>query len=199
MKIKEKMFLFLIISLLISPNLSLAQNSDTTNSKRATIKEQLEAKKEEIKSSVAERRENVANKIQERAFNFVEKVKERLEAAINRLEVLAQRIESRITKMKEAGISTTEAEKLLKIAKDKINKAEENVSLISLTTDLPTTTSSTTSEILRSAFATSKSQIEQAKKDLKSAHAALVDVINSLKPGYNKLKAVSTDDSQIED
>jgi hypothetical protein len=199
---KNRLLLSLMaISLFALPNLSYAvlPNSDDTATKRETIQDKIEARKEavkqnvasrteEIKNNVAERRQNVASKMEERLIKFVSNVIERLNAAADRLDVLTQRINSRITKMEAKNIDVKEAKNLLVTAKAKIETAKASIALITLNTD-PSTSSgqaaSTTASTLKSAFGVTKLQIEKAKQDLKAAHAALVDVVNSLKPGKN--------------
>lgn len=192
---KNKLLLLFVISLLILPNVSFADNDSATSSRvreenrEQTIKDEIEAKKEALKNSVEERRQNVTDKIEERVLQFIQKIIERFDAATNRLIILSERIDSRISKMKVAGIEVTEAEKLLTEARLKIKTAETSVINISFEIDsLATTTASTTKETVKEKFEITKLQIEEAKENLKEAHAALVDVINSLKPGYNKLK-----------
>jgi exonuclease VII small subunit len=217
---KNKILLsFISISLLAAPAVSLAQSSnastkanaastttktETAKSKTPTIKDTINAQKENLQNSVTERRETVTNKIQERTSEFVKKIIERFNAAANRLDVLAQRIESRISKLKAANISTTEAEKLMVTAKNKIKSAKASITLIVLGEDTASTTASmasttttqqasSTIDAIREAFDVVTGQIQKAKDDLKAAQAALVDVVNSLKPGDNKLKnATST-------
>jgi hypothetical protein len=192
---KNKLSLFLIVvSLVALPNLSLA-NSETS----ANIKEKIENKKEEIKQKVASttnavknsiegRKQNATDKMKESVNKFVSKTIVRFSAAANRLEILAIRIDSRIAKIKARGIDESKAEKLLADAIIKIQTAKKSISLITSSANIDSTEASSTVKALKEAFSVTKVQIEKAKKDLSAAHAALIDVVNSLKPGDNKLR-----------
>lgn len=193
---KKKLLFFVLVSLLVMPSLSFAETSTSTSvkeknevkkekveQKRETIKDEIEAKKEALKNSIEERRQNALDKIKERVDKFVQNMTERFNAAIERLDTLASRIDSRIAKLKEAKIDATKAERLMATAKTKITVAKTSVSgLTGAISDTASTTASVKEE-----FKAIKDQIEKAKNDIKAAHAALVDVVNNLKPGQEKL------------
>src|SRR3989344_4298661 len=164
--------------------------------RREELKQNLEERREELKNEIEERKQNATDKITERVNQFVTKIIERFNTAANRLDILVIRIESRIEKIEARDIDTTEAKGLLVIAKEKIDTAKTSISLITLP-EITEDTASTTASSIKKAFETTKIQIEQAKKDLKAAHTALVDVINSLKPGNNKLKEI--EDEEVSD
>lgn len=198
---KNKILFLVLVSLLALPNLSFAENNASSTKKetekRETIRDEIEAKKESLKNSVEERRQNAEDKIKERMDQFVQNVKNRYEAAISRLGILADRIDSRIAKiekqntLKETSESTdlSKAKELMVVAREKIEIAKISITDIASTTITTTNTSaSTTKEILKQKFNIIKTQIKKAKEDIKTAHAALVDVVNSLKPGQNKEK-----------
>lgn len=177
--------------------------TDSSNSGPSkTIRDEIEQKKEAVRNTIEERRQNASEKIRGRIDQFIQNVKERFEAAVNRLEILAGRIESRIAKIEARNIKVEEAKKLLGEAKKDIETARISVTAISFQINIASSTATTTIALMKEAFKTTKDQIEKAKKDLKTAHASLVDVINSLKPGDNKLRglnatstATTTDDS----
>ncbi|MEK9185292.1 MAG: hypothetical protein AAB863_00815, partial [Patescibacteria group bacterium] len=130
--------------------------------------------------------------IKKRLEKFLRNLTKRFDAAIERLRKLASRIESRISKMETQGINTAEAKGLLDVAKVKINLAASSTEALKLKTNalLATTTASSTD--LKIAFKNLKDDVKEVKDDVKAAHAALVDVINSLKPGRNKPKNATT-------
>ncbi|KKP56434.1 MAG: hypothetical protein UR80_C0003G0012 [Parcubacteria group bacterium GW2011_GWB1_35_5] len=163
--------------------------------RREELKQNLEQKREEIKNRVEERRQNTTDQITERVNKFISKIIERFSTAANRLDILVIRIESRIEKIEARDIDVTEANDLLVIAKTKIETAKTSISLIALP-EIIDPAASTTASAIKEAFETTKTQIEQAKKDLKAAHAALVEVIKSLKPGDNKLREIENDESE---
>ncbi len=185
---KNKLLLFFAVTVLaVLPNLSLAASTTP----KETIKDKIESKKEEIKNNIEERKQNATNQIELRLNQFVGNVIERFNAATSRLDILVQRIDSRITKMEAQNIDTTKAKEILVVAKAKIETAKIDIALVTLNTN-PSASSgqvaSTTVSALKEAFGITKTQIAKAKQDLKDAHAALVDVVNSLKPGNNKLE-----------
>ena len=156
--------------------------------KRETIKEEMEAKRESIKKEVEQRRENAIGKIQERLNEFVENIIERFEAAVGRLERLAERIDSRIVKMEAENIDVKNAKELLAIAKIKIETARTSISEVDLESQIISSSAATTTAVVKEDFQDLKAQMEKAKKDIKAAHATLVEVVKNLKSGYNKLK-----------
>lgn len=161
--------------------------------KRETIREELQAKKEAVMNSVEERKQNAIERVQERLDQFVANVIKRFEAAVERLNTLSERIESRIAKLKSENIDVAESEKLLTEAKSKIETAKTNISKIVITVD-----GEITIESLKTAFGETRKQIESVKSDIKSAHAALVDVIESLKPGQAKLDEKTSTENETE-
>ena len=196
----------IISSLIVLPILTGAeenQRSTSTRNKADQVKQTIENRKETIGDKIADKKEDIKNTIEERKNNAIEQIRERLnkfttnviarfEAAVDRLEKLATRIESRIAKLDAESIDTTKAKELLLVAKSKIEIAKTSIGTISLNRQASTTTASSTNSINRDAlkrfFEITKTQIEKAKTDIKVAHAALVDVINNLKPGQNKDK-----------
>ena len=187
------------IILCVLPVISLAETSTSTDhqdrkttikeeveAKKETIKQNLQTKKEEIKNSVEKTRQNATNKIVDRINQFVQNIITRYEAAINRLETLSARIDSRITKMEDKNIDVTIGKDLLAIARTKIETAKISTAGIASTTD--NMIFGTTTAAVKENFQAIKTQIEKAKEDIKAAHAALVDVVSSLKPGDNKLR-----------
>ncbi|MFH0804027.1 MAG: hypothetical protein V1896_00275 [Candidatus Zambryskibacteria bacterium] len=205
--VKNKSLLILVIvSLLILPGLSFAQSTASGNTESEdggkakevrTIKDEIENKKQilrqemasrtdAIKSSVQERRQNAVDKVIERINQFVSNIIKRYDAATNRLEILADRIDSRITKIESGNIDVSKAKELLTVARAKIEIAKAGVNDIASTTS--NTTFGSTTATVKKDFEVIKIQIEKAKEDIRVAHAALIDVVENLKPGQNKLE-----------
>lgn len=166
-------------------------------SRKESLKQEMEQRKETIKNSIEERRQNIADKIEVRTSQFVQNVIKRLNAAADRLDILMQRIESRIAKIKERNIDTSAAEELLSVAQSKISEAKTSIAAISFqpNTDSDSASASTTNDVIKEAFESTRVQIELAKQNLKEAHSALVDVIKNLKPGDNKLKKIEANNN----
>lgn len=155
-------------------------------------KTEMEQKREEVKNKIEEKKEAALIKIQERLNKFVTNIKERFTAAIERLETLASRIDSRIVKMEAENIDVTKAKELMAVAKIKIETAKTSIAGIDLESQVIVSSAATTTAAFKGDFQILKNQVGQAKKDIKAAHAALVDVVNNLKPGYNKAKSTTT-------
>lgn len=173
---------------------------DEMEQKRETIKGEIENKRESIKDEVEKRRENAIENIQNRLNKFVHNVTERFDAAIERLEKLASRIDGRITKMEAENIDVTNAKELMVVAKIKIETAKTSIAGLSLESEVISSSTATTTVDIKEDFQNLKNQVEKAKKDIKAAHAALVEVIRNLKPGQHKTatstNATSTRESE---
>ena len=183
-----------LVSLLVAPLISLAYSYGVEDSaqspeqnNRETIKQNIEAKKESIKNSIEERRENALSKIEERVNKFLQHINERFDTAIERLENLARRIDSRIAKLEAEKIDVSKSKEMMLAAKAKIEVAKISVSNLPLTL-VGSTTSSTTTASIKADFKSIRTKIEKAKNDIKAAHAALIDVVKNLKPGQLKLE-----------
>lgn len=182
-----------IISLALLPLASSAQDTSTSTrpnreEKRETIRDQVEAKKEAVQNQMEERRSNALDKIKERVSDLMAKVIKRFEAAVERLEKLSDRIESRIKKMEAGGIDVIKAKELLATANLKIEVAKASVAGITLPLTNTVSGTSSTTALVKEKYSLLRTQIAEAKEDIKAAHAALVDVIRNLKPGANKVR-----------
>jgi len=228
---KKLMLSTLLLSLIIWPSVSLAREDEADDDQdemkatstevrirtreeyeakkqeieqqRELLKAEIEAKRETIKDEIEQRREKVMDDIRDRLDNFIDKIVDRFDASIERLEKLAQRIESRISKYEAEGINVTKSKELLVIAKTKIETAKTSVAALETETLNVIGSNATTTTALKADFNELKSQLEKAKKDIKAAHTALVDVIENLKPGLNKndslKKATTTTATTTED
>ncbi len=190
--IKLKVISGVVLGIVLLPVASFAQEATTTKNreaiktqieqKREEIKKQVEQRKEELKTKIEERKQLVNSKIDERLGDFIGKLEKRFDSAIERLEILVTRIESRIAKMDDEDIDTTKAKELLTDAKTKIATAKTSILAIGTKAD----------EVLagdvRALYPELKEVVAKAKTDVKSAHEALVLVVRELKPGFNKSK-----------
>jgi chromosome segregation ATPase len=154
---------------------------DEIDEKKDTIKAQIEERRQNIKSEVEERKSNAVGVIKERIGTFTQNVIKRFNAAIERLDTLAGRIDSRIAKIEAEGGDTAKAKELMAVAKTQLETAKISTSGVELEVKaLISVEASTTAEI-KDEFDSLKDQIEKAKGDIKKAHSSLIEVINSLK------------------
>lgn len=111
-------------------------------------------------------------------FQFMGNMITRMHAAVLRLEVLSQRIDSRIAKLEEAGQNMDEQKQILVDAGQKLEMAKEKISSVSETYE-------DKAEITnpKEYFGTIKEDVSHVKELLKSVHQSLVDVIQSIKVG----------------
>lgn len=135
---------------------------------RAQIEERVSAKEERIEKEAVQRKERI-NK-------FLNNINRKMDAAIDRLDTLLGRIESRIVKFEERGIDMTEVRQHLEIANNNIRSAVESIS----------TADANAREALagdpsRDTFGNVVSELNGTKESLRSAHASLVKAISAMK------------------
>lgn len=200
----------LVSLLLTTAGVALAQNTTATSSVRDTIKEKHQEVKNirnearnEVRQMVAsttdkikelrdERKAQVEVKLQEikakyqenrraRIAAYVEKIINRHNAAASRLDELAKRIGAHLTKLEAKKVKTTEARNLLVIAETKIQAAKDVIARIK-----PAADTALSATDVKAAFDIARQEISDSNQALRGAHAALVNVINSIKPGLNK-------------
>ena len=168
---------------------SVEKNYSTSSQMKTELQDRIQKQKDAIKAKLQE----ASNKIMEKKLDEQrKKIAQEYVVAIRNLNNLADRVESRIKKMEAAGINASTSQSLLDIANSKIEIAANDL------TALQTALSSTTSTSTRKAILASvKTQADKTRTDVKIAHKALVDAINSLVPGQNKEKnATSSKESE---
>lgn len=135
---------------------------------------------EEARDASAERFAETAvrlsAKVEARIDAYIERIAKRMHAAIERLDMFAVRIESRIEQLKERGVDTSESERLLEIAVEATADAEiaVNEAVIAARTTLD-------AELTRKSFQEVKQLFTAAKESLHEALMAYRDVVVSLK------------------
>lgn len=169
-------------------------------------KEQLMEKREAVRMEIKEKREDLRETIKQKRETFREEAKERVdtlkrklseerakrievffgtmvrkfEAAISRLRTLADRIDSRLDKIEDAGKDVSEFRVLLDNAKitietaeDSLDKAKEEFNALAK------------SENPQEYFKKVKEIVSGVAQKIKDAHKALIDVINLIKGTSN--------------
>lgn len=111
----------------------------------------------------------------------------RIEAAIERLKKLGDRIGERIVKLKEKGVNTTKSEALLVSARSEITNAETHLGLAKTAAQ-----GAIESETPKEAFEAVRAHAGEAKEAVKKAHRALVDSIVALKGKSGNKTATTT-------
>ncbi|OHA19684.1 MAG: hypothetical protein A3C08_00420 [Candidatus Taylorbacteria bacterium RIFCSPHIGHO2_02_FULL_47_18] len=143
-----------------------------------TLKERVAGKKDEVKTE----RKAVKEKISALKKTQLQNVVRKLEARAKTIDALLVRTESRIAKLATQGTNTDLSTSLVATAKVKI--ADAKTAIEEVKAKAQTAAETATKESI--AQVTTAARNAEAK--IKSAHAALVDAVNSLKPGRNAVK-----------
>lgn len=127
-----------------------------------------------------DRREMIKNEVIKRAQMQFELIVKRLGIAIDRLDNISGRIDSRIAKLKADGVDTGTMESLQAAAKVKVNVADDTVRAIKMP-ELPSDTESTTSQTMNGLLTPARAQIKAAEMAIKDAQTALNAVVAEMK------------------
>lgn len=157
--------------------------------KRQDVRERLQEKRQDVSQETREKRKEERQKQlderkRERIRNFFEKMGKRLEAAIERLEKMASKIESRIQKFEAEGKDMSASKAKLALARAEIQEAKD--AWIAAQGQFE---SALNAADFKEAFKTVRETIVKGVRDkIKEAHAALVDVINSMRGLSGRVK-----------
>lgn len=154
-------------------NCVLADGTVASRTDCATFRQE---RREEVRERVTERRGEALRAL----ANVMVK---RLEAALAREVKLADRIDSRIVKLKANGVVTTEAEAKIAIARTKMTEAQTAVAAAKTQIDTAVTTANATGSTtaIKDAGKEVREQMQIAREALVAAHKALVAAVESLK------------------
>lgn len=142
--------------------------------------------RDNMREKMDERRDGMKQKQDEHRGEMLKRMAhqmiERMQAAVDRLKKLSDRINSRILKQKGAGVDTSTTEAVLVIARGKITDAQAAIDLAkgaidSAAQNADATASSTTSS---NAGKPVREALSKAKDAVFAAHKALVDAINGM-------------------
>src|SRR3989338_10616979 len=160
---KQRILVFVMAAILVlSASPALAAST--------TAKASSTEKRIELQTSIAKKRADNTYRV--------------INAAIQQLENIANRIESRIVKVETAGGVATESRVALAEARNYLSLAKTSIAnFISL--DLSGTD-------IRAKYDAVKAVATEAKGHLRNAHRALMKAVVSLKPGFRTPNATST-------
>lgn len=159
--------------------------------RRTEIKTKAEEKREEVKANASERREKIETQITERRAalkqrienrhkeiitKHIKQIYNRLVQAIKKLEASAERVKAHIEKLSAAGHEVTEMRTFLAVANGTI--AEAKTAVEAFQSSLQNAKDAATREAAMTAI---RNATNTAKEKIKTAHQALVAVINSIK------------------
>ena len=196
-----------ILTILLSGVVYADTSSTNTNKigeirqKITDVKQQAAEQRNEIKAKIAsttaelkvlkqELKDAIEIKIGKKLDLQKIKVARPFEQAIQNLKDLVLRVESRISKMESNNIDTSSAKTLLETAKTNMALAETELTNLEnlLAQNIPTATSTNQNNLRKTILQKIKTESDKTKKLIKKAHASIIDVINSLKPGLMKEK-----------
>lgn len=156
---------------------------DELKNRASTTRDKITERREEVKKLASTTRNEIQNRVIETLSKRIEKTAEQLSKAVERLGEIAKKIDSRLTKFAEKGVDVTKARADLVIAQTKISAvavSAKAVADITVSTDNP-----------KSSLETLKFAVDTTKKEIKDAHAALVSIVNSLKPAVGTATSTS--------
>jgi len=141
---------------------------------------------------------SISNNRQIRITNLAANMSNRIEAAIERFTKISTRIETRISKLEQAGIDTTDAKQKLSVAQETLNLAQTNISTIDILVY-----NATTSQTPKEDWSTVKQTFLATGKLLRESQQELREVVKSLKEAIRvnkigeKIERPTTDPSKI--
>jgi hypothetical protein len=138
-----------------------------------------EARKAEMEEKRTQKRAALAEKAKERIRAYGERVVKRFDAALDRQDNLAERIESRIKKREEKDIAPGDEQGFVDAAKLSVQEARANLGTVMA--QLEAIVNEEDQESRKSAFAQVKKFVGEIKEEIKSAHADLVDAIEAIR------------------
>lgn len=143
---------------------------------RENLKNELKDKKEEVKTTAQRAVGEIRSEVALQKARMTSKI---LTATLTRLQTLAGRIDSRVTKLKSLGGNTSEAETSLAAAKADLSTARTHIQTISsLEQSLASSTASTT---LRTNFESIKTEAKTVRESLAKAHKGLEKTVQTLR------------------
>jgi uncharacterized membrane protein YccC len=171
-------YLAIFLALMFSATAVFAQEDSTTSTEPEAIEESTEAETTETTETEAA-------------------IINRLDAATARMQNIIDRINSRIEKLSERGVDTTEAERHMTNAQDAVDAA-----LVQLAGIDAVVNQAVTSEDPRGSWQDAKTEFLAIKETLRSAHESLRSAVAALKEAVAETEAgtgVSEADATDED
>jgi chromosome segregation ATPase len=161
----------------------------------ASTTERMQEKREEMKDRLASSSEKRQERVEDRKERMMKELKrqydkmlKRIEATIQREETLMGKLNDRIAKIKAAGGTTAEAEKMTADAKVHIDAAKTDLASLKLSASTTAQTLSTTTNAVKKENLDKMREIEKGiEKHLKEAHKLLEKAVGNLK-GMSQLK-----------
>ena len=181
---------------------ALPANMENRMERRDEMRNKLKERASSTRENIEERRGEMRTRMQERRSDILKReaaqVIKRMHAAIDRFTKIADRIDSRITKMKEKGVDTGKAEASVAIARTKITEATAAVanaeaSIASAADNADASASTTASS---DAGKPVREALQKARVAVEAARKALVEAVESLRANVKvEIHATTTADA----
>ncbi len=140
----------------------------------AEVRAKVEAKYGDANEWLNEKKEALADSVKDRIAAYATRMIARLQAAINRLSELADRVDSRIATLEDEGIDTATASELVTEARASLNSAS------SLLEDPDTLIESILTDTAREHVSIVKEALRAAVEDIRDARSFLSQALDSL-------------------
>ncbi|PIQ36050.1 MAG: hypothetical protein COW60_00470 [Candidatus Yonathbacteria bacterium CG17_big_fil_post_rev_8_21_14_2_50_43_9] len=175
----------------------------TTTAAMKANREGMERRAKEMRASTTALRAKIQDEQLKRRFEQARKhtelVNRRLEAAIERVQKLSDRVAERLTILEAEGITTTVSRGHLAEAKTKLDEALTKVAGIKIaienafaTATAEATTSTTPSTTPKNAMKEVQALVKDVAKTIQEAHRHVALSISTVKPGLNKPRPATT-------
>jgi exonuclease VII small subunit len=167
--------------------------------RRTRLRETFQGRTTEVKQNLHKVRKDIKNgRLREDAVRrikaFMARILRRFDAAIVRLEKVADRIEARIEKLEAKGFVLSEASQLLVAARGEVKAASKAIDEVRATID-----SVLDSDQPRESFGAVREALSEAKQSIKNAHRALVKSVRAIKSSLSSDDTGPSSHSDISD
>ena len=181
--------------------------------KKENVQQRIETKKDNLGQRLETRKENLVTRVENRASNteqrigdrkehiadaakarihaYTEKMWRRFNAAVLRLEKLADRIGARIAKFEQGGANMAEPKQLLEQARKEISEARSAITEAKTAVE-----TAVSSENPKQAFEQTRTIIQNANEKIKAAHNSLVQAIRVMRANTPERPAAATTSEQ---
>lgn len=151
-------------------------------------------------SAVRENRTTtITRAFQDRIINLIRNIQTRLSAAIERMDNIITRLESRMTKMKSLGIDTTFAESKLSLAKESSLRAHDALtSALGTETSIRSATPQETFETIRIQLIETRDHIRQTYALLEETSSALREAMRAGSTPQTPSEATTTSENNAQ-
>lgn len=168
--------------------------------RKDNMQERFEARKEQAQERLAERREQMLQRVKERLGQLFRRIKERLEAAVTRLEKIADKLERRIADLEnrfgDRGFDGSAARAKLEEARNAIQEARSAIGSVTTEVDVEIEAASDTDTDMHEVAATFRAKLHERRgqitkviESIKHAHAALVGAVREVRAALGRVQA----------